>query len=219
MMKSSLIARRLHVAFTTCGLTETTSLDSISIKDICDVAGISKATFYRTFEDKYAILAWIIDLTYRAGIDDIGRIYTWEDGLFVSLSGVELVRSLMTSGVASQGPHAPQEVGARRFKKSIERSLLRRFSSQGEKCAGAASEFAFQVDFFTEMSTLMVNKWLKAEPHVPCEKFARDLASCVPADLKAAIELPESMQPARRMDIAAFSLIAMKADDSEGESS
>ncbi len=43
-------------------LVEETPFDKLSVTQICEEAGISRATFYRCFKDKFAIAQWHVEL-------------------------------------------------------------------------------------------------------------------------------------------------------------
>lgn len=50
-----------------CVLLEEKSFESITIKDIIDKCGASRATFYRHFKDKYYLMNWF----YKQNVDEL----------------------------------------------------------------------------------------------------------------------------------------------------
>lgn len=54
------------------GLCESKSFSALTVNDICQEAGISRATFYRMFEDKYSLNNWCQAFNFAAGILQIG---------------------------------------------------------------------------------------------------------------------------------------------------
>lgn len=47
-------------------------VESIRVMDILEISGISKSTFYRHFDDKYALINWV----YAQYVDEICRVYS-----------------------------------------------------------------------------------------------------------------------------------------------
>ncbi|MEE3419544.1 MAG: TetR/AcrR family transcriptional regulator [Lachnospiraceae bacterium] len=54
------------------------SFSSISITDICDLAGISRRSFYRYYPDKYALLEYIYDTCFFQKLDTYEGYNIWD---------------------------------------------------------------------------------------------------------------------------------------------
>lgn len=65
-------------------LMEETKLDKISVNHICEAAGISRATFYRCFRDKFEVIEWHLRFLNAKGVDRIGKTLSWYEGYFIS---------------------------------------------------------------------------------------------------------------------------------------
>ena len=59
MAKSESTKYRLAEAMKTC--MKTTSVDDITIRQIVEVCGVTRQTFYRNFLDKYDLINWYFD--------------------------------------------------------------------------------------------------------------------------------------------------------------
>ena len=59
MAKSESTKYRLAEAMNTC--MKTTSVDDITIRQIVEVCGVTRQTFYRNFLDKYDLINWYFD--------------------------------------------------------------------------------------------------------------------------------------------------------------
>ena len=59
MAKSESTKYRLAEAMKTC--MKTTSVDDITIRQIVEVCGVTRQTFYRNFKDKYDLINWYFD--------------------------------------------------------------------------------------------------------------------------------------------------------------
>ena len=62
--------------------------EKISVKDICELAGVSKATFYRHFKDKYDVM----NFNYKMLLDHSGAmdcVHSYEDLYYQLFSGAQ----------------------------------------------------------------------------------------------------------------------------------
>lgn len=55
-------------------------LETISVDEICDRAGISRQTFYNYFESKYILRSWWSEHCEQLSLDRIGIDLSWEEG-------------------------------------------------------------------------------------------------------------------------------------------
>ncbi len=73
---------KLDVVNAMADLMETTPLEKLTVSQICKTSGISRSSFYRCFEDKYAVAQWHIQFVHLNGVDQIGRTLSWYEGYF-----------------------------------------------------------------------------------------------------------------------------------------
>ena len=79
MAKSESTKYRLAEAMKTC--MKTTSVDDITIRQIVEVCGVTRQTFYRNFLDKYDLVNWIYQQLLHATTRRIGIDLTWEQAV------------------------------------------------------------------------------------------------------------------------------------------
>lgn len=96
-MKRSVNINRATIAMAANELGKAQSFESMTVDDICQQAQISRSTFYRTFNDKYAILLWIESIPFEHGITQMGRTLTCLEGATVVLEGFGLFNDLLYS--------------------------------------------------------------------------------------------------------------------------
>jgi AcrR family transcriptional regulator len=65
------------------GFLRTTPFDKISIRQLTDVCGIRRQSFYYHFEDVYALLRYLLDLRQQALQAQIGKSAAWEDRMLL----------------------------------------------------------------------------------------------------------------------------------------
>ena len=73
---------KLDVVNAMADLMETTPLEKLTVSQISKTSGISRSSFYRCFEDKYAVAQWHIQFVHLNGVDQIGRTLSWYEGYF-----------------------------------------------------------------------------------------------------------------------------------------
>lgn len=64
---------KLDVVNAMADLMEITPLEKLTVSQICKASGISRSSFYRCFEDKYAVAQWHIQFVHLNGVDQIGE--------------------------------------------------------------------------------------------------------------------------------------------------
>lgn len=63
-------------------LAQVKPIDKITVKDICANCAYSSATFYRSFHDKYDLIAWDYSRDIERLLKDVGSDYTaWKEAL------------------------------------------------------------------------------------------------------------------------------------------
>jgi AcrR family transcriptional regulator len=75
-------------------LAQDTPFERLRVQDICKNAGISKPTFYNYFHNKSDAVRWHIRQAGLAGMYQIGRKYSWREGILRTLLSVLEVRDL-----------------------------------------------------------------------------------------------------------------------------
>ena len=79
MAKSESTKYRLAEAMKTC--MKTTSVDDITIRQIVEVCGVTRQTFYRNFLDKYDLINWYFDKLVLQSFEQIGMGHTVGESL------------------------------------------------------------------------------------------------------------------------------------------
>ena len=79
MAKSESTNYRLAEAMKTC--LKTTSVDDITIRQIVEVCGVTRQTFYRNFLDKYDLINWYFDKLLLKSFEHMGEGETIYEGL------------------------------------------------------------------------------------------------------------------------------------------
>lgn len=66
-----------------------TSVESITVKQICDKSHLSRQTFYRCFCDKYDLMNWYFDMLLHQSFDQMGSGKTVSEGLILKFEFIQ----------------------------------------------------------------------------------------------------------------------------------
>ena len=110
-MKRNINITRATISMAANELGRERHFDSLTVDEICEVAGISRSTFYRAFDDKYAILMWCGEIPFERGIAQMGRTLTCLEGATITLEGFGLFNDLFYSTRSSSERGSREENG------------------------------------------------------------------------------------------------------------
>ena len=111
-------------------LVEETPFDKLSVTQICEEAGISRATFYRCFKDKFAIAQWHVELAWAQGANEIGRTLSWKEGYYITEANIAS-RNLFYAGVAKSNDYNAIDNFAPRLRRKTITETLAQSPSDG----------------------------------------------------------------------------------------
>ena len=65
---------------------KTTPVEEITVRQICEICGVTRQTFYRNFLDKYDLINWYFDVLAQMSFKQMGISMTLREGLVRSLN-------------------------------------------------------------------------------------------------------------------------------------
>lgn len=104
-------------------LTVSKSFDKISVTQICTEAGVSRATFYRHFSDKFSIPQWYLDFAWAHGVHEIGRTLSWREGYYITEADVAKHRDFFRRVARSNDYNAIDNYAPRERRKNLAETL------------------------------------------------------------------------------------------------
>ena len=151
-------------------------IEKITTEKIAATAGVSKATFYRYFKDKYDVLNY----NYKSLLDEalehcdnyrdlFFRLYS-----FARSEWTEFRRAFYTTGVNS----------LENFVYSYSKSVVEQITAQNRGGAAFTPEEALQVDVLCYGISYMYKKWTMGQYPLDPDKAADALFSLMPESLK-----------------------------------
>lgn len=90
---------RLAIAMRDC--IGTTAVENITVKQICEMSGTSRQTFYRHFLDKYDLINWYFDRLLTESFERMGQGMTVYDGLVWKFTYISDERAFFTAAFRS----------------------------------------------------------------------------------------------------------------------
>lgn len=180
----------------------------ITVADICKAAGISRATFYRLFPDKFSLNNWCQAFNFSVGIRQIGRTYTWEDGLYMAYSCAHFFSGIASASFGGQDGRESMSFGHRCMRACLADTL------EHVKHVPCQGRLAFQIDYYAgALARSSADYWTSSKPSGDLRPFVAELARCVPPDLFEALNTPVDPKPAFEVDASSLARAAQEMDE------
>ena len=171
-------------------LTVSKSFDKISVTQICTDAGVSRATFYRHFSDKFSIPQWYLDFAWAHGVHEIGRTLSWREGYYITEADVAKHRDFFRRVACSNDYNAIDNYAPRERRKNLAETLT---VYHGKVIT---ERMKFQIDATIELECHLMPKWHYGDYDVSLEEICTWMADAVPRDLFKILNTP--VRPAYR---------------------
>lgn len=171
-------------------LTVSKSFDKISVTQICTEAGVSRATFYRHFSDKFSIPQWYLDFAWAHGVHEIGRTLSWREGYYITEADVAKHHDFFRRVARSNDYNAIDNYAPRERRKNLAETLT---VYHGKVIT---ERMEFQIDATIELECHLMPKWHYGDYDVSLEEICTWMADAVPRDLFKILNTP--VRPAYR---------------------
>lgn len=164
-------------------LTEEKPLEEITEEEICEVAGVSRQVFHRTFDDKYAAALWYVNTTLEHTCRRIGTELDWRDAFLGFLRFIENCVEIMRWLEASRDTTVVH--------KMMLEQAYDDYASAYEGRHGKPMPYliAYQARMFCLISTKAVDEWIVDECFPPAEDFIDLFLTLIPRELYEALDM------------------------------
>lgn len=201
-------ASKFQIALLVNGLCESKSFSALTVNDICREAGISRATFYRMFEDKYSLNNWCQAFNFAAGILQIGRTYTWADGLYVAYSCAEFFGNLARASYEARGDRSNVAFCRRCFRACLADTI------KNVRHEPLMDDLRFETGFFADaVAWAASDYWTRGCGGETLRSYADRLARCVPPLLFRTLNDPVDPRPPISIDAVSLAKVAQTMDE------
>lgn len=171
--------RRAAVANTFMQMICETSLDAIRTQDIAQRAGISKATFYRLFHDKYDVMSWIYRNATEARITTSPELKNWKAWSYANLEHIRQQLPFYRKVLGYGGQNSMTESMMQYHRRNILRDICR---IEGIKHLPTQLQFA--VEAFSYVSVYAIVWWVRHDCLPSPDTLLSYVDSCMPDCLK-----------------------------------
>lgn len=162
-----------------------TVLDRISVSKICEKAGVSRATFYRYFSDKFSIVQWAVSYIHHQGANQIGRTLSWYAGYYTSELAVSEHREFFRNAAKSNDYNSLDKYAPRMRIKAFENTITQYLGLEFD------DHLRFLCNATVQVETHLLPSWHYGEYDCSLEEVCRWMVSCVPDELRELLEKPQ----------------------------
>lgn len=159
-------------------LMRTTPIDRLSVSKICETSGISRATFYRYFTDKFGVVQWLLKFVMAQGANEIGRTLSFYDGYYTSEALIlERYYDFFANSAKSNDFNSLDRFAPRLRKEVLERTITMHYHRE------YTEHMRFLVYATAEMETRLFPMWHYGNIDCSIEEVCQWMTECVPREL------------------------------------
>lgn len=153
------------------------SFDTLSVQGIAAACGLSRTTFYRSFQDKYDLLIW----SYTRQIDEIcGHVPSERDRLSRILDLMARNKQYFRKALKSDKRQILEDCIFQRSVSAIRERLLQRTDSQ---CL--SEELLVKIEFCCVGAQYIMKKWLLGDAEEAPDVIADRILDCFPEPIRS----------------------------------
>ncbi len=188
MQKLNLMKR--YIAETTARLLKVKRIEDITIREIVEASDVSRATFYRNFNDKYDLINWI----FEQYMDQITSYYShttlcYKQITFDIVSFMKNSRALFNKCFDYIGQNSFQDFFEQEITNYVENHLKELL-----KVDKLSREQEMMIAFNSKGVVNCVNEWLKNGCQESESEISNIIINCMPEKLKEVFFSDESDQ-------------------------
>lgn len=155
-------------------------VDKITVKEIAENCGLSSATFYHHFHDKYELIAWIyIYQMEEIFLDFCDGAETWKQALLDLVDILDQDRNFYENALKNT-------IGQNSFSWTIHRKFVELVTDAVKKngISPVDKELLFNVQFYLHGVSYSVYEWFINHRDIPTEEITEYLYRAMPEKLK-----------------------------------
>lgn len=165
-----------YIAYKFASLLSTKSFDKLSVETIAEECGISRTTFYRYFEDKYALLIYI----YTRELDElIEKSATCLEEYSRTVEFMSRERKLFRNALLHDKHDTLKKYVFRRSFESLEQHV-----KSGLKCSELPEDYIYAINYACSGCINMWTDWLLKDSPIPPEEFAKWMYENTPEKIR-----------------------------------
>lgn len=170
----------------TLELCATASIERVTVKDICERAGVSRQTFYLRFEDKFAVAMWYLRSLLGDSFAKLGSEIGWRQAYLEEFVNIEeSVRThphTLVNLFDSQDYNSVLLSAARTAVQDFTERYRARYGHEPDKLV------AFQISTFARTASVVSTEWIKSGCVIPADEFVDYFVTLIPRNLYEALD-------------------------------
>ncbi len=169
---------KLLLALSIKDLMKSTSLDKISVAKVCEVANVSRQTFYRNFNDKYHLVNWYFHELCNKSFLLMGVSLNLEEALYEKFTFIENEKIFFSQAFKSDDSNNLINYDFEMIYQFYEKSIVKQIKKP------LSEDLAFLLEMYCKGSIDMTVKWATGYLDISKEKLVELLILSLPVDLK-----------------------------------
>lgn len=164
-------------------LCEEMPFERVSVRLICDKAGISRQTFYQYYRDKYEVSIALQQQVLGDNFTQLGKTIGWREAYLNTFREMEKYHTAMASMQRSRDVNAIMLTAERNSLRDFEQCYIDRY---GESPSGL---IAFQMKWFSHFATDVPAYWIAGGCEPPADEFIDYFVTLIPKELRKALDV------------------------------
>lgn len=157
-------------------------IERITVRQLVELSGTTRQTFYRHFQDKYDLINWNFDKILAESFEHMGEGKTVYEGLVKKFEYIEQEKLFFRAAFKSDSQNCLRD---------HDFELITRFyTDKIEKKSGQklSEHLHFLLEMYCQGSVYMTIQWVLGRKKATPKELAKALTEAVPAELKAVFE-------------------------------
>ena len=151
--------------------------ENITVKDICQAAGISRQTFYRHFASKFDAVNWLWITLEQDCIRRLGRDLTWHESLLIMFGHARDYFDFFKA-TRSEGMESSFDFGVKARATCLADTITDQLGLP------LTPDLKLQIEFFAVGEAYTIESLMASSDSLDAEDLARQMEKCVPGELK-----------------------------------
>ena len=161
---------------------KSTPVEEITVRQICEICGVTRQTFYRNFLDKYDLINWYFDKLVLKSFEQIGVSHTIRESLTQKLEFIQEEKAFFTEAFRSDDRNSVKEHDFELILQFYKDLIARRTSRP------LGEELQFLLEMYCQGSVYMTVKWILTGMKDTPEAMAVKLVEAMPPKLAKVME-------------------------------
>ena len=159
------------------GCMKTTPVEEITVRQICEICGVTRQTFYRNFQDKYDLINWYFDKILLESFEHMGEGKTVYESLVNKFNYIQKEKLFFKAAFRNDKQNCLRdhdfELILEFYTHQIEGRTRRKMPQQ----------LQFQLEMYCQGSIYMTVQWVLGYRKDTPEELARFLTDAMPQEL------------------------------------